>query len=237
MEDKKNNNVILIILLIIAVLIASCFGYMWYKNKNVTCPKCEDISNVESKISVVDAFNGIPSYFGEGSSNKIKFVIPKIIGGKENVEVLNKNILNDIISRVFIPIDDNCDLEENAKGCESGNVVNIDVSYKYLIKNDIVGILVTAVLEPWNASGTGEFYYNYFYDTKNDKILTVTEALEFIGYSEEKYLIDFTKCTDESGNEIKCTIEHIKKTINDNDCTYVDINNNEFKVHFDDSCN
>ena len=42
MEGKRNVNIVLIILLIIALCAVGGFGYMWYKGKNVSCPKCED---------------------------------------------------------------------------------------------------------------------------------------------------------------------------------------------------
>ena len=54
---------------------------------------------------------------------------------------------------------------------------------------------------------------------------------------DEKYLNEFTKCHGEDYEEVKCTLEHIKNTINEkNNCTYIDINNENLKVHFDDFC-
>lgn len=118
------------------------------------------------------------------------------------------------------------------------DVTNIDISYKSIIKNDIVNILVTTKMDPWNASGSGISYYNYFYDIKNDKILTATESLEKNGYTDSKYLSEFTKCNDGNNEETKCTIEQIKKVINENhNCSYIDIENNDLKVYFDDFCN
>lgn len=245
MEGKKNVNIVLIILLIIVLCAVGGFGYMWYKGKNVSCPKCEDKvlddkkeETVENKVSVVDATNTVPSYFGSESANKIKIIIPKIIGGKDNSEVINKKILDDVISRIILPIEAGCNTDENPKGCETGDVVDINVKYKSLVKNDIVSILVIVELNPWNASGDGTFKYNYFYDVKNDKIITATEALEKDGYTDERYLKEITECYDEDHNEIKCTLDHIKKEINAlNTCDYVDIDNNSLKVHYERFCN
>ena len=102
---------------------------------------------------------------------------------------------------------------------------------------DTVSILVEVELYPWNASGDGKFEYNYFYDIKNDKILTATDALEKNGYTNDKYLKEITKCYDEDYTEVKCTINHIKEEINtENNCTYVDISNNNLSIHFEDFC-
>lgn len=246
MEKGKSVNVILIILLVVLLFVACGFGYMWYKNKNVSCPKCEEASvskddsggeTVNKKIEVVDAANTISEYFGNDGSNKIKIIIPKIVGGGNNAEKLNKNMLDDVISKIILPIED-CDTSENPKGCENGYVADINVKYKSLIKNDVVNILVIVQLNPWNASGDGTFEYNYFYDIKNDKIITATESLDRNGYTDEKYLNDFTKCYGDDFEEVKCTLEHIKNTINEkNNCTYIDMDNDNLKVHFEDFCN
>ena len=42
MENGKRVNVILVILLLVLLFVAYGFGYMWYKNKNIGCPKCEE---------------------------------------------------------------------------------------------------------------------------------------------------------------------------------------------------
>lgn len=237
MEVKKNVNIVLIILLIISLCAAGGFGYMWYKGKNVSCPKCEDKvfdDKSNDKVNVVDAVNTISQYFGTDSRNKIKIVIPKIIGGGDNSEKLNKKILDNVISSIMRPIEAYTPGKERL---ENGDVANINVKYKSLVKNDIVSILIIIELDPWNASGGGIFQYNYFYDVKNDKIITATEALEKDGYTDERYLKEITECYDEGHNEIKCTLDHIKKQINGLDtCDYVDIDNNSLKVHYEGVC-
>lgn len=248
MENKKSVNAVLLILLVIALCAAGVFGYMWYKEKNINCPKCEETKINDSsddknndkvetkKVSVADAVNTISQYFGTYNGNKIKIVIPKIIGGGDNSEKLNKKILDNVVSKIILPIEE-CDTDQNPKGCENGSVADINVKYKSLIKNDTVSILVEVELYPWNASGDGKFEYNYFYDIKNDKILTATDALEKNGYTNDKYLKEITKCYDEDYTEVKCTINHIKEEINtENNCTYVDISNNNLSIHFEDFC-
>lgn len=245
MEKGKSVNVILIILLLVLLCVACGFGYMWYKTKNISCLKCEGANaskdnsgeTVSKKVAVVDATNAISDYFGNDSSNKIKIVIPKIVGGGNNADELNKIMLDDVISKIILPIEE-CDTDKNTKGCENGYVADINVEYKSLIKNDTVNILTIIQLYPWNATGDGKFVYNYFYDIKNDKIITATESLDKNGYNDEKYLKEFTKCYGEDFEEVKCTLEHIKNTINEKDnCTYIDIDNNNLKVHFEDFCN
>lgn len=224
---KEKNNMVIIILLIILLCVVGVFAYKWYSNTTV-CPKCDNENDVKvnTEVNVVDAINTTPKYFAHSASNNIKIVIPKIVGNGKNIEVLNKTILDEIISYMIVPL-----------GSED-DVANIDVSYKSTIKNDIVNILVTTKMDPWNASGNGISYYNYFYDIKNDKVLTATESLEKNGYTDSKYLSEFTKCNDGNDEITNCSIDHIKKVINENhNCTYIDIDNNDLKVYFDDFCN
>lgn len=228
MEKGKSVNVILIILLLVLLCVACGFGYMWYKNKNVSCPKCESTNeaNINSEVSVIDATSISPQYFGLSSTDKIKITLPKIIGGKVNAETLNKEILDEVMNKSVVIL-----------GYSTNENTDLNVSYKSLIKNDIVYILIIVKTNSLNNTLTS-FYYNYFYDIKNDKIITATESLDKNGYTDEKYLNEFTKCHGEDFEEVKCTLEHIKNTINDKDnCTYIDIDNNNLKVHFEDFCN
>lgn len=228
MEKGKSVNVILIILLLVLLCVAGVFIYMWYKNKNVSCPKCESTNeaNINSEVSVIDATSISPQYFGLSSTDKIKITLPKIIGGKVNAETLNKEILDEVMNKSVVIF-----------GYSTNENTDLNVSYKSLIKNDIVYILIIVKTNSLNNTLTS-FYYNYFYDIKNDKIITATESLDKNGYNDEKYLKEFTKCYGEDFEEVKCTLEHIKNTINEkNNCTYIDIDNNNLKVHFEDFCN
>lgn len=228
MEKGKSVNLILIILLLVLLCVAGVFIYMWYKNKNVSCPKCESTNeaNINSEVSVIDATSISPQYFGLSSTDKIKITLPKIIGGKVNAETLNKEILDEVMNKSVVIL-----------GYSTNENTDLNVSYKSLIKNDIVYILIIVKTNSLNNTLTS-FYYNYFYDIKNDKIITATESLDKNGYNDEKYLKEFTKCYGEDFEEVKCTLEHIKNTINEKDnCTYIDIDNNNLKVHFEDFCN
>lgn len=228
MEKGKRVNLILIILLLVLLCVAGVFIYMWYKNKNVSCPKCESTNeaNINSEVSVIDATSISPQYFGLSSTDKIKITLPKIIGGKVNAETLNKEILDEVMNKSVVIL-----------GYSTNENTDLNVSYKSLIKNDIVYILIIVKTNSLNNTLTS-FYYNYFYDIKNDKIITATESLDKNGYNDEKYLKEFTKCYGEDFEEVKCTLEHIKNTINEKDnCTYIDIDNNNLKVHFEDFCN
>lgn len=227
MENGKRVNVILIILLVVLICVVCGFGYMWHKTKDVSCPKCESTNeaNINSEVSVIDATSISPQYFGLSSTDKIKITLPKIIGGKVNVETLNKEILDEVMNKSVVIL-----------GYSTNENTDLNVSYKSLIKNDIVYILIIVKTNSLSNTLTS-FYYNYFYDIKNDKIITAIESLDKNGYTDEKYLNEFTKCHGEDYEEVKCTLEHIKNTINEkNNCTYIDINNENLKVHFDDFC-
>lgn len=120
---------------------------------------------------MVDAINTTPKYFAHSASNNIKIVIPKIVGNGKNIEVLNKTILDEIISYMIVPLESEDDVANN-------------------------------------------------------------------GYTDSKYLSEFTKCNNGNDEITNCSIDHIKKVINENhNCTYIDIDNNDLKVYFDDFCN
>lgn len=234
---KVNIMFIIIILLVISLSITGFFTYKWFTN-DTSCPKCESTNDnketVKSdyNVSVVDAVNVIPSYWN--TTYPVKLVIPKIVGDGNNIETLNKTILDEILDRAYVPVDDGtyCEVSEPYE--------NVNVSYKSIIKNDVVFILVKVEINPWYASGGPEKFYNYFYDIKNDKILKATEALEKNGYSDERYLKEITTCWNDD-EIVKCTLEEAKKIINNegyyHGCSYIDIENNDIKLLYDSICN
>lgn len=238
----------IIILLVISLSITGFFTYKWFTN-DTSCLKCETANDnketVKSNydVSVVDAVNVIPVWFANDPDTNVKIIILKIIGDGKNIETLNKTILDEILDRAYVPVDDGsyCEVSEPYE--------NVNVSYKSIIKNDVVFILVKVEISPWYASGGGlikegvpvkEDFYNYFYDIKNDKILKATEALEKNGYSDERYLKEITTCFT-FDEEVKCTLEEAKKVINNegyyHGCSYIDIENNDIKLHYDSICN
>ena len=58
----------------------------------------------------------------------------------------------------------------------------IDSSYKYVVRNNIIFLYVESTLNI--GCGTGSTTHkNYYFDIKNDKILTTEEAFKLAGYS------------------------------------------------------
>ena len=58
----------------------------------------------------------------------------------------------------------------------------IDSSYKYVVRNNIIFLYVESTLNI--GCGTGStLHKNYYFDIKNDKILTTEEAFKLAGYS------------------------------------------------------
>lgn len=58
----------------------------------------------------------------------------------------------------------------------------IDSSYKYVVRNNIIFLYVESTLNKGCGSGS-ETTKNYYFDIKNDKILTTEEGFKKAGYS------------------------------------------------------
>ena len=87
-----------------------------------------------------------------------------------------------------------------------------------LNKSIIPTINVNASQKPWNASGTGDFSYVFYYHISNDKILNEYDVLINIGYNEKEILdkvrnsyYDDTYCEYEEDIKESLTTEKIKE--------------------------
>lgn len=130
------------------------------------------IETNSNDISVVDAVNY--SYDSKiGSKNDMfKVVLPKVIGNTDTIETLNTKILNESLPLTYTFL---AEKVEEPTVYENG----ASIEYKNIIENNILVLYIDTNL-PAGTKGMGiaGVESSYYYDTENDKLLSVGEAAE-----------------------------------------------------------
>lgn len=219
---------VLLVILILALLGASgFFGYKYFTDEECKpCEKCEVCDAVEDvtdnkeeiKVDVEEYMTVIPSYYDEPESFKI--VIPKVTGDSKVIGEINKSIVENIFNKGIRPYDYD-------DGGEYPDSLLVDYSYK--IQEDILYLALRLKLSPWNASGTGTFVYNYTYDIKNDKSLTLLESLKLLGQTDEQLVKENTFCN----RDDKCKKEDLPEYITNDYGVYYFIEKDKFIFEYD----
>ena len=160
-------------------------------------------------ISITDAVN-----FTDGYYNMFKIKLPKIVGNSKTIEELNTKILNEQFPKTYDCIIGKASVPE---AYENGAITE----YKHIIKNNVLVIYIytgfPAGSKVVGKSGTSGANGSYYYDIKNDKILSVGQAakalemkIEGMTSKDEKKLEsyeDLDQCNDYSiiidENELK----------------------------------
>ncbi len=172
------NNKILVTFLIIFVVISFLLGsYIIYKEyfKDNKCddPKSEIKENTNYVVDLVNVKKEL-KYVGscsiEGGKGNIDVKLPKI-----NIDTANAKKLNNLIQTDYKK-------EYEISSKDETNMAYIDSSYKYVVRNNIIFLYVESTLNIGCGSGS-ETTKNYYFDIKNDKILTTEEAFKLAGYS------------------------------------------------------
>jgi len=180
MEEKKNDMGFIWIIIILIVLVLVLVGYIIYDKSMIgnklTITENQNDKGNNKEVEVVDAANFTSTYYLDDT---IKFVLPKIINGGKNSEKLNKIILDTVLSNNVIP---------NSSDEESEYPKSIKTEYSYRKIGDILIIDVQASKKPWNASGTGDSSYIFYYHISDDKILNEYDVLIYSGYDENEIL-------------------------------------------------
>ena len=87
------------------------------------------------------------------------------------------------------------------------------LNYKAYTKGNILLISAVGTYSFWPLNGDGNFYYDYAYNLKENKEISVIDALKALKIN-EKQIVNFTdKCYepgDNSVEETKCTIDLVK---------------------------
>lgn len=180
-----------------------------------------DNTTDKKDIKVVDAVN---SFSNLSYSDKINGELPEIIGySSSTINSINKSILSENLSRFY-----------------NSNPNSIVIDYDYTKKNDTLVISINTKINPWNASGNGEFNFIHFYDIKNDKELEAYDGLKALGYSDQDLLNNSSNCSFENGEPgNKCSIDAIKSDLNlesRSRCSKITVENGNIKLDLTDWC-
>ena len=173
----KNNKILvtfLIIFVIISLLLGSYIIYKeYFKDNKCDDPKSEIKENTNYVVDLVNVKKEL-KYVGscsiEGGKGNIDVKLPKI-----NIDTANAKKLNDLIK-------ENYKKAYEASVNDETNMAYIDASYEYVVRNNIIFLYVESTLN--KGCGTGSTTHkNYYFDIKNDKILTTEEGFKKAGYS------------------------------------------------------
>lgn len=173
MKDNKILVAFLIIFVVISLLLG---GYIFYdkvlKNKSEN-PKN---SETEKKDYITDLINVKKEIKYNGTClENTSFITANVSLPKINIDKPNAKKLNDQIENEFKDI-----IDESKK--DETNKAFINSSYKSIVRDNIIYLDVERSLSIGCSSGGG-FRKNYFYDIKNDKILSMEEGFKEAGYN------------------------------------------------------
>ena len=171
-------------------------------------PAVDEKVEKEENVKVVDALNYVDGYY-----KMFSVKLPRITSENENAQKLNKKMLDEVLARTyFAPISYTQDERMASKG--------FITDYNYAIKNNIIAIYIKASVPEGGsalpASGGGLFWYNYFYDIKNDKILGISDAVKSMGITDTDGATDYQNLN--------------------NGCSKVIIENEQPVVDYEDAC-
>ena len=195
MENKKNS-ILIVITLIVTLILCGGIAYLAFSlgKESKECPEVND--KTENKEEVKQEETQKPSedkkeeVVKEELKIEINSQVPVIISTKTGAKTLNEKMIKTAMETQhelgyalgFCEGDmSNSSNENSAQACKKGLPLKSD----YEIKNGIIAIYMNSKATVWYASGSGKLTYNYFYDIKNDKELTMKEALPLMGYTVE----------------------------------------------------
>ena len=174
-------NILLVVLTIILAGSVGVGSYFITKNLDSKEPNNDMTNNGQNSnnnieqnnnVTVVSAyfFNGKVKYTGIqsdfGPTSDVSVNIPKIDSTKTNAVVLNQRIMD--------YFNDYTMLENGTR------LSNVKIEYKYLIKDNYIYIYITGDVTNPGASGAS-YYKCYYYDAKNDVIMSSKEAFAAAG--------------------------------------------------------
>ena len=177
---KKN----IIILILIIIILCLCGFFVIDKiNNNKNKEQIDNSANEGNNQQ--DNQDGITEYIGQAYSNikefnwpteelpkestdpdsvTIKINLPKILLNSEATKSINDKIYNDYNNEIS-------SLESNTVQIPPSD---IDISYEYTIKDNILFILIKKDITTYRSSGSTS-YNVYYYDITNDKELSVDD--------------------------------------------------------------
>lgn len=242
MEEKKSNKGLVVTVIILIILFLASLGiggYFYYKNNN----EINDLKNeVQEKNKTVKITTDENETSGElkveaikwNYNDYMKLNVPQIINGTKVTKEINEKILKLVGDKLSLYGDFVSSFAEEGIKIESNGVEGADhlgvfANYDYTIKNDVLLIAYhIKVGLPPHKTGDDSVEVNYAYDIKNDKEISITDALTKLGYTDEQ--MDKEMDNKDASKEVidgygtPTTIEKKKEWLNKNECkSYVSI--------------
>ena len=181
---KKTITIIILVLMVLGLGGYIAYDKLYTKDLKPEDTKEEKKENTQ-KIKVVDALD--ITYNTYVDDVKIYLTLPKIVGDTDEIQNLNKQILNEIVPRFagYVSSFHSDRAESSSRKISEQGDCDDDcyvlskgekTSYKYLEKNNILVIYIKCEVPEGGtalpASGGGMCSQSYFYDIENDKIIT-----------------------------------------------------------------
>ena len=188
MKEKENKKRTIITICIISVIILVIFLLIFNYHINIHKSKKKESSNskyIEENIKINKKGKYI-GYCSLGITNylDINIKFPKIVIQKEGAQKLNQIMTNDYENILSFASEDIIDENDHKKS----TTLIINTWYNTLLENDIIYIFINSeYIFPMLSAHNHPT--NYYYDIKNDKILTFDEVLKYTNYT----IKDFTK--------------------------------------------
>lgn len=222
--------IIIAILSVLIVIVAVLLLFVLAPTKKATAPTKDSSAKGEDavhEIKVVDAVNYkrdvifVHPEYNVGNDIEHIIIIPKL---EATVESNSLKAFNDkIYSALSEPYDK---LTANAEGDKL-----YDIQYKSKTYNDIIGIMVFYTVGIQNSEYDTDIYC-YYYDTKNDKELSMDEYFAALGTSEEAVFNKFKQTSDyaEIGYDADANQTVFECCILDENSAIIQISNDTFPM-------
>lgn len=239
MEERKcKGKGAIIILSILLVLSLVAGGYFYYKNANKINDLEEQLKNNKNEQVVSNDNENSGELKVEAIkwnyNDYMKLNVPQIINGTKVTKAINEKILKlvgDKLSLYGSFVSSSTEVGNKVKFdmVEGADHLGVFMDYDYLIKNDVLLIAYhIKVGLPPHKTGNDSAEVNYAYDIKNDKEISITDALTKLGYTDEQMdkEMDNKDVSKEAinGYGTPTTIEKKKEWLNKNVCdSYVSI--------------
>ena len=207
---NKTNKIIIIILSILLLASIVIFGILNVNNKNNNnnTNNCENVKTPEEVMNetyIPFKLNEANNVIDDDDIKVENVHVPKLNLNNSGAKSFNEKLMVELYQQEKLKLD------YINKNYSDGNTYTLN--YKAYTKGNILLISAVGTYSFWPLNGDGNFYYDYAYNLKENKEISVIDALKALKIN-EKQIVNFTdKCYepgDNSVEETKCTIDLVK---------------------------
>lgn len=206
---NKTNKIIIVTLSILLLASIVIFGILNVNNKNNSNNNSDNNSNNIPEDVMKETY--IPFKLNEAKividdDVKVENVhVPKLNLNNSGAKSFNEKLMVELYQQEKLKLD------YINKNYSDNNTYSL--SYKAYTKDNILLISAIGTYSFWPLNGDGNFYYDYAYNLKDNKEISVVDALKALKIN-EKQIVNFTdKCYEPSNGSIEeteCTIDLVK---------------------------